>query len=69
MPQDGVTLRLDPDAGHGIVEDLVALYHAQPPVVHQDASILAAPNLVLPDEWVAASSGREGGCNIITYFY
>ena len=65
VPQDGVAVRLDPHARHGVVEDLVVLYDAQPPVVHENAPVLAAPYPVPFYQRVATGSGgRNSSSNI-----
>ena len=56
MTKHWIALRLDPDAGHRIVKDLVVLDYAKAAVVHKDASVLAAPNLVAPYERIASGS-------------
>lgn len=54
-PQDGVAVRLDPHACHGIVKYLVLFQQPQPTVVHQHPPVLAPPYLVTADNGVASS--------------
>ena len=54
VPQDRIAVSFDPHPSHGVIEDLVLLNDPQPTVIHQDASILATPDLVLLYEWIAS---------------
>ena len=67
VAQHRIAVRLDPDAGHRVVEDLVALDDALAPVVDEDAAVLPAPDLVALDQRVAArpAGHREHAASII----
>jgi hypothetical protein len=53
-----VAVRLNPDAGHGIVKDLVVLYNTLAAVVDENTSVLPSPDLIAPDNWIAARSEK-----------
>jgi hypothetical protein len=56
--EGGVRVRLDPHAGHGVVEDLVLLEQTQAAVVHEHAAVLPSPYLVPSNYGIAASSAK-----------
>lgn len=56
VAQQWVALRLDPDSGHRVVEDLIVLYDSQASVVHENAAVLPTPDLVLLYVRVASRS-------------
>jgi len=56
VTKDRVALRLNPDTGHCVVKYLVVLNDAETTVVHQDAAVLSAPDLVASDQRVTSSS-------------
>ena len=54
VTQHRIAVRLNPDARHRVVKDLVVRDDALPPVVDQDAPVLTAPDLVPFDQRVAS---------------
>ena len=69
MPQYWVAVRLDPDASHGVVEDLVELDDAQPAVVNQNSTVLSTPDLVFSDGGVTAGPVNQKSTPLVTGCY
>ena len=59
--QRWIAVGLDPNAGHGIVEDLVLLDDAEATVINEDSTILSAPDLVVLDQWIASGPEQQTG--------
>ena len=64
VTQHRIAVGLNPDARHRVVEDLVVGDDALPAVVHEDAPVLAAPDLVPFDQRVAPRPATQSLYNI-----
>ena len=63
VAEHGIAVRLDPDTCHRVVKDLVVLNDPLAPVVHEDAPVLAPPDLVPFDQRIAS---RPETCRVVS---
>jgi hypothetical protein len=51
-----IRIGFDPDSCHCIIKDLILLQQTQAAIIDQDTTILATPNFITSDYWIATRS-------------